>query len=67
MSTTPQKVTLKFDLPKMKEKIKKIKNEKELFKYAKHLRFYIYLGFITPSPAFMHIFNSQLEKIYKEN
>ena len=67
MNTTPQKVTLKFDLPKMEEKIKKIKNEKELFKYAKHLRFYIDLGFITPSPAIRHMFNSQLEKIYKEN
>ena len=41
--------------------------KKELFKYAKHLRFYIDLGFITPSPAIRHMFNSQLEKIYNEN
>ena len=67
MSTTIQKVTLKFNFPKMEEKIKKIRTEKELFKYAKYLRFFIDSGFVQASPAIRHMFNEQLEKIYNEN
>lgn len=67
MSTTIQQVTLKFNLPKMEEKIKKIRTEKELFRYAKHLKNFINKGFIKSSPAIRHMFNEQLEKIYNEN
>ena len=67
MSTTPQKVTLKFDIPGMEKKIKTLKTERQLFRYAKRLKDLIDLGIIKSSPAIMHMFNSQLEKIYKEN
>lgn len=68
MSTTKIKtVTLKFDLPGMEKKVKTIKTEKELFKYANHIKFFIDSGFVKASPALNYMFNAQLEKIYNEN
>ena len=59
-------VTVKFDIPGMEKKIKTLKTERQLFRYAKRLKDLIDLGIIKSS-AIMHMFNSQLEKIYKEN
>lgn len=68
MSTTKIKtVTLKFDIPGMERKVKKIKTEKELFKYAHHLKSFIDKGFVKASPALNYMFNAQLEKIYNKN
>lgn len=68
MSTTKIKtVTVKFDIPGMEKKIKTIDTERKLFRYAKHLKRLIELGFIKSSPAITYMFNKQLEKIYNEN
>lgn len=67
MSTTIKTVTIKFNIPKMEQKVKKIKTEQQLFRYAKHLKNFIDLGFVKSSPALNHMFNSQLEKIYNKN
>ena len=60
-------VTVKFDIPGMEKKIKTLETERQLFRYAKRLKDLIDLGIIKSSPAIMHMFNSQLETIYKEN
>ena len=67
MSTTMKTVTVKFDIPGMEKKIKTLKTERQLFRYAKRLKDLIDLGLIKSSPAIMHMFHSQLEKIYTEN
>lgn len=59
-------VTVKFDIPGMEKKIKTLKTERQLFRYAKRLKDLIDLGIIKSSPAIMHMFNSQLEKFTKK-
>lgn len=60
-------VTVKFDIPGMEKKIKTLKTERQLFRYAKRLKDLIDLGIVKSSPAITHMFSAQLEKIYKEN
>ena len=44
-------VTVKFDIPGMEKKIKTLKTERQLFRYAKRLKDLIDLGIVKSSPA----------------